>query len=193
MLEVLKSDSFKKSLELINVNYPNLKQEGVIRNAILDELNRIFKNENSSKKAFAEHPRLAGKRVDLSIVDREELKTPFLIEFKFQFSNDYHGLSRFKEVIEHDFQRSMGERQTDLFVLIVVSWDKESKREFDKKWDLSSNLDRFVGSDENWKNRITDTFHSFDDCQLDELDFVINRPYETNYKFFLLSRNCKKQ
>jgi len=53
---IIKSESFKKILEKINVNYSNLKQENLIRNAVLELYNHEY--ETSNIKAFAEHPRL---------------------------------------------------------------------------------------------------------------------------------------
>ena len=44
-------------------------------------------------QAFAEHPRENKTRVDLSIVNKNNAKTPIKIEFKFQFSGDFKNLA----------------------------------------------------------------------------------------------------
>jgi len=53
---IIKSDDFESVLEKINTNYSNLKQEGIIRNAILELYNEKYANEQF--RAFAEHPRV---------------------------------------------------------------------------------------------------------------------------------------
>lgn len=84
--KIILSDEFKKELERISVNYNNLKQENVIRNYILEKLNEYFiENGCNNKKAFAEHPRVKGSRVDLSIVDCNDLINPYNIELNINF------------------------------------------------------------------------------------------------------------
>ena len=189
ILKILKSKSFEGSLASINSNYPNLKQELLIRNSILEELNSGFKNNNSSYKAFAEHPRCGGLRVDLSIIDNMKLDNPFLVEFKYQFTNDYKAFSKFKDVIEHDFQRMINEKQIDLFILVVSSWDKDKKREFDEKWKISPNLNYYLCKDDKWKRNIDEQFFGFKNSCLDKVDIIIDEPFQTTYNFFILSKN----
>ena len=100
---IIKSDDFESVLEKINTNYSNLKQEGIIRNAILELYNEKYANEQF--RAFAEHPRVqknngedkrkSSNRVDLSITDlhllvecKKELKPKtYNIELKYHFPN----------------------------------------------------------------------------------------------------------
>ena len=84
ILDIINSDSFKKNLVKINNNYNNLKQENHIRNYILEQINEyLIANNCINHRAFAEHPRIDGCRVDLSIVNQECIKNPYKIEFKY--------------------------------------------------------------------------------------------------------------
>lgn len=167
---ILCSHAFKERLDLICRNYSNLKQESHIRNAILE----LF-NENCPKeyRAFAEHPRNYGRRVDLSIINRNDLEHPFTVEFKYNFSRDANSFLDYYNTINDDFNRDVqngvfrnsnkeyvkfGKKEerpsnewkpnlTSLFILIVAQWktDKESvKPVFDNIWGINSNLSRYV-------------------------------------------------
>ena len=93
---VIKSKSFMEILEKINVNYSNLKQENLIRNAVLELYNEEFSTSNI--KAFAEHPRLEKNnegekingRVDLSIVNKQHLDKLYKIEIQKPYQTKYH-------------------------------------------------------------------------------------------------------
>lgn len=66
ILDIINAKSFKEHLKKINSNYSNLKQENYIRNYILEELNQYLAiTHNTHYRAFAEHPRVNGYRVDL--------------------------------------------------------------------------------------------------------------------------------
>lgn len=128
--QIINSNPFKERLSSICTNYSNLKQENLIRNFILEELNKGFVNTNF--KAFAEHPRLNTTRADLGIVDCYKPKDPFKVEFKYQFCKDNFDLSDYGFVIRRDFE----ERKSDLFILTIANWDIEEKQKFDKKWGI---------------------------------------------------------
>jgi hypothetical protein len=188
ILETLNSPLFKDRLISINENYPNLKQENVIKNSVLELLNDQFKSNNPSLKAFAEHPRAKNSRVDLSIINYNSLTTPYLVEFKFQYTNDFKQFLNYKSFIDNDFQRAVCDKQSDLFILIVSHWTKSEKHEFDHKWGLTSNLSRFLSHKEEWKDNLNKLFCEYPNVKLDELSITVAEPYETNYNFFIISR-----
>jgi len=188
LLEILNSGAFKKKLNDININYPNLKQENVIRNSILELLNSNFQKSNPSLKTFAEHPRDKSSRVDLSIINEHELLNPFLIEFKFQYTNDFKQFLDYERFVERDFQRIVCNKQSDLFILIISHWDKTDKHAFDKKWGLTSNLSRFLSLEETWKKNIGNLLCKFENTELQELKIEVPQPYKTTYDFFIISR-----
>jgi len=188
ILEILNSPLFKSRLISINENYPNLKQENVIRNAVLELLNDQFKSDKSSLKAFAEHPRTKNSRVDLSVINKHDLTTPYLVEFKFQYTNDFKQFLNYKFFIDNDFQRAVCAKQSDLFILIVSHWRKPEKHEFDSIYGLTSNLSRFLSLNENWKGNLNKLFCEYQNVKLDELSITVDEPYSTNYDFFVISR-----
>lgn len=127
--EIIKSKKFRNKLNSLNDNYSNQKQELLIRNIILEELNEHFHSNNySNLKAFAEHPRVDKARVDLSVVNTENLDNPILIELKYQFTNDFKQLTNYKDVVYADFEN----RKSDLFILIISNWEKKDKKSLTK-------------------------------------------------------------
>ena len=187
---IINSEEFRKKLETISANYTNLKQENVIRNYILERLNEyFFENWDSEKKAFAEHPRHNGSRVDLSIIDRNKLdQPPYKIEFKYQFSGDNKNMTDYARIIEKDFEL----RKSDLFILIIAHWKKSDKKDFDEKWGISSNLSRFISANEEWTANITQAFKTFektDNSKLIEFEKIqIEKPFNMEYYFYVLKR-----
>lgn len=131
IVDVISSEAFILRLNEINTNYPNLKQEGLIRNSILELLNRNFNRLNEHRKAFAEHPRDKHCRVDLSIVDKLGWSLPYLVEFKFQYTGDFKQFLDFRRFVDNDFERTVCGKQTDLFILIVADWNVSEKHDFD--------------------------------------------------------------
>jgi len=184
--KIIKSKVFKNKLNFLNENYSNQKQELLIRNIILEELNEYFNSNNlSDLKAFAEHPRVHKARVDLSIVNKQDIENPILIELKYQFTNDFKQLINYKGVIEKDFEN----RKSDMFILIISNWEKEKKKKFDKKWGISSNLSRYISKKAEWNTNIENTLNSFDQAELEVFDKIeIDKPYPTEYYFYNLKR-----
>jgi hypothetical protein len=184
--EIIKSKKFKNKLNFLNENYSNQKQELLIRNIILEELNEYFNSNNlSNLKAFAEHPRVDKARVDLSIVNKQDIENPILIELKYQFTNDFKQLINYKGVIEKDFEN----RKSDMFILIISNWVKEKKKEFDKEWKISSDLSRYISKKTEWKTNIENTLNSFEQAELEMFDKIeIDKPYPTEYYFYNLKR-----
>tara|TARA_R110000868_G_scaffold71713_2_gene209703 strand:- start:31844 stop:32218 length:375 start_codon:yes stop_codon:yes gene_type:complete len=113
--QILNSNAFKEKLSTVNLNFSNLKQESNIRNIVLEELNQIF--NNNTIKAFAEHPRIKGSRVDLSIIDQKDIKNPYKVEFKYQFTKDGKKMKNYHRIINKDFEF----RQSDLFILTIAN------------------------------------------------------------------------
>lgn len=186
ILQIINSIKFRENLIKINSSYSNLKQEGLIRSLILEELNSHFCSINrSSLKAFAEHPRIEGTRIDLSIVDSFNIEKPFKIEFKYQFSKDSNCLKDYWKVINKDFEV----RNSDLFILIICDWNIKEKKEYDKKWGITSNLSRYIAKNMEWKENIIESFKRFNKAQLIECEKIaITEPYKTEYYFYMLSR-----
>lgn len=181
--DIIDSQQFKDKLIQINNNYSNLKQESFIRNTVLEELNNIFSNDSLTIKAFAEHPRINGSRVDLSIIESNDLENPFKIEFKFQFSND--GMINYHRVIQKDFI----DRKSDLFILIIADWNIAVKKKYDKEWGITSNLSRYVSKNDQWKEDLRKSFKQFENGELIEFEKLeINLPYNTEYYFYILKR-----
>lgn len=186
LLKAFRSQDFNRRLGIINKCYPNLKQELHIRNALLEILNTDLLPE--SQKAFAEHPRDKGSRVDLSIVERGKEEEPYLIEFKFQYTNDFKMFLDYERFITKDFGRIVLGKQTDAFILIISYWNKVDKHEFDTKWGLKSELSRFLSLDEVWRTNVTSLFSKFTEANLTELTVKVSEPYETYYEFFIMTR-----
>lgn len=180
--KIIDSDSFKTKLSIISHNYSNLKQENNIRNIILEEL-KVW--NNTTTRAFAEHPRINGSRVDLSIIDQNDLENPYKIEFKFQFTKDANQMKNYQQVICNDFIL----RKSDLFILTISNWDIEDKKAFDKKWNISSNLSRYISKTDDWKKNIKKSFDKFPSTELIKLEKIITEsPYRMKYYFYILKR-----
>ncbi|HAD79809.1 hypothetical protein [Empedobacter falsenii] len=184
ILDIINSNSFKENLLKINNNYNNLKQENHIRNYILEEINEfLITNNYSSHRAFAEHPRVDGCRVDLSIVDKESPKNPYKIEFKYQFSGDNNNMSNYWKVIKKDFEF----RSSDLFILIISNWNKKEKEIFDNQWGISSNLSRYISKNDKWKDNIRNSFNTIENTVLIETEKItLSFPFEIDYYFYIL-------
>lgn len=184
ILDIINSDSFKKNLVKINNNYNNLKQENHIRNYILEQINEyLIANNCINHRAFAEHPRIDGCRVDLSIVNQECIKNPYKIEFKYQFSGDNNNMLNYWKVIKKDFELE----SSDLFILIISNWDKKEKERFDNKWGISSNLSRYISNKDNWKDNIRSSFQTIENTILIETEKItLSFPFEIDYYFYIL-------
>jgi hypothetical protein len=181
--KIINSNSFKQRLSPLSSNYPNLKQENLIRNYILEELNKEF--AQTDFKAFAEHPRMDTTRVDLGVINSKDLQHPFKVEFKYQFSKDNFDLSDYGFVIRRDFE----ERQSDLFILTIAHWDIQKKIEFDKHWGIDSNLSRFVSKSDAWKTNIKKCFDSFENTELTVFPKIeVDSPFDMEYHFYMLRR-----
>lgn len=194
---LIKSDDFKKIVEKINSNYFNLKQEGVIRNAILELYNERYANEKY--RAFAEHPRIektteidkirSSSRVDLSIVNKDSVTMPYKIEFKYHFSKHRNDFLNYKESIRREFIN----RESDMFILVIADCDKSEKEPYDKQWGISTNLSKYMSGNDHWKDNVKNSFSAIvceeGNCELLEVvDISIYTPYLTNYYFYILKK-----
>lgn len=189
--EVITSDIFSQNLIEINENFFNLKQESHIRNLILVQLNKTFKLSGLAYKAISEYPRINQTRVDLSIVDLNQPDKIFTIEFKFQLIGDYkNGLipDRTKE-IEYD----LVQKNSDLFILIIVEWNDEQKLIFDNKYSLNTSLTRYnKGNNSNWEQSVKNLlikFSAINNCPQEIIQ--IDYPYLTTYRFYFLQNPNK--
>lgn|SRR5690554_1894846 len=181
--QIINSNHFKNKLSKVSDNFSNLKQENHIRNIILEELNQIF--DNNTVKAFAEHPRINGSRVDLSIIEQKDIKNPFKVEFKYQFTKDSKEMVNYHRTINKDFEL----RQSNLFILTIANWNIDKKKEFDEKWGITSNLSRYISKHNNWKTNILESFKRFEKTELIEFEKIkFNKPYEIEYNFYILKR-----
>ncbi len=179
IIEIIKSENFKSKLEIINENYPNLKQEQFIRNAILEIFNSDRKEE---LKAFAEH-RIKGTRIDLSVVNYQHKEKAFKIELKYQFSKDSKNMTKYVGTIEKDFVK----RESDMFILIIAHWERKEKDEHNK-WGIGSNLNKFLSSTNEWKQNIDVEFMKIKDSELEKHKIDIVRQYSMEYYFYILKK-----
>ena len=124
----------------------------------------------------------------MSIVNKNNLLDPFLVEFKFQYTNDFKQFRNYKIFIERDFQRFICNKQSDIFILIICSWKKLGKFTYDNEWGITSNLSRFLSANEQWRNNIKNLFCEYQETVIDELNIEVAEPYMTNYNFFIISR-----
>lgn len=187
LLSIIESPLLQERLEVICRNYPNQKQELHIRNSILEIFNECNSPVNSHMKAVAES-RINGKKVDLCIVNRNELDNPFKIEFKFQFSKDFNRFKKFNSIIQNDFET----RESDAFVLIVAHWNKELKAQFDSEWKITPNLNQYIcplnQEQSEWQKNIRELLKMFQPSHLDIVEKKIQDPYPVKYTFYLLLR-----
>lgn len=198
---LITSDDLKKMLEKININYSNLKQEGLIRNAILELYNEKYADEQY--RAFAEHPRTNGKditksnnRVDLSITnlklfnDKNEAKT-YNVELKYHFPKHRKKFLDYKQSIVSEFK----DRKSDMFILIVADWNSDEKGKFDKKWNIKTDLSKYLSSDNKWEQNLQDCFNEVI-CELIDyksefmeiIKIEIDKPYFTKYNFYIIKK-----
>lgn len=188
---IISSNNFHENLAEINENFFNLKQESHIRNVLLIHINNFFKKNHINYKALSEHPRINNTRVDLSIVNLDYLDEIFKIELKFQLVGDYkqnHLIHR-KNEIAYDFQ----EKESDLFILIVIEWDDYEKLAFDKTCGLEKSLINYnKGNLVNWREAISLLFQSFQNTTLHmHKKIEISKPYKTAYQFYFLTNENK--
>lgn len=194
--DILNSDSFKDSLEKINLNYSNLKQENFIRNVILELYNAEYSTPDV--KAFAEHPRLEKNdegqkingRVDLSIVNKSYLEKPYKIEIKYHFTKHRNNFLDYTESIKNEFCI----RKSDMFILIVQTVNIEEKNKFDDYWGIETKLTKYQSKSDNWKENLINCFNDItvnieNSCELSEsIKIEIQKPYQTQYHFYILSK-----
>ncbi|WP_218599748.1 hypothetical protein [Polaribacter sp. NJDZ03] len=183
--EIINSQKFKNKLIFLNHNYSNQKQELLIRNILLEELNEYFNSNNfTDLKAFAEI-RVGKVRIDLTVIDIKNIDNPVRIELKYQFTNDFKQFLNYKGVIYNDFEN----RKSDMFILIISNWKKEDKKVFDNKWKISPDLSKYITSSDNWKVNIESILKSFKQAELEIFNkLTINKPYRTEYYFYNLKR-----
>lgn len=187
--ETVSSASFQQRLNEINIHFFNLKQESHIRNALLIELNQYFQQQHLSYTAISEYPRINNTRVDLSIVDLETRAVIYKVEFKFQLTGDYKArdlVYRHREV-EYDFI----EKDSDLFVLIVIDWDDAKKREYDLSLGLLASLTQYnKGNTPTWRDTVASIFAHYPQAQFNQSEKIsLTAPYPTDYHFYYLSKS----
>lgn len=197
---LIKSDDFKKALEKINGNYSNLKQENLIRNAVLELYNEECSASNI--KAFAEHPRLEKNdekekincRVDLSIVNKQHLDKPYKIEFKYHFTKHRNNFLNYSESIKNEFII----RQSNMFILIVQTVNTDEKNEYDDFWGIDTKLTKYQSKTDDWQENLMNCYNEItnvveNSCELFEpIKIEIQKPYQTQYHFYILSQKQNK-
>jgi hypothetical protein len=186
--KILQSDRFKKELLRIAYNYPNLKQELFIRNALLEILNEHYREPPScTLRAFAEKRRVRSSRYDMAIVDKNSPDRYFKVEFKYQFGRDVNTVMKVEKLITHD----LIEKSSDLFILIVSEFDTIKKTKFDGKWGIKTNLSRFVSSFDEWHPKLFDSIASVKDVVLKNyISIPIQMElYPCAYHFYFIMRN----
>ena len=182
---IIKSPKFEARLEGINKNYPNIKQEIPIRNLLLEMINEDFFAHSFDYRAFAEfyHPDNSKKRVDLTLVRKGHSEERYLIELKYQFSNDYLRFDKYDQVVQNDFEV----RKSDLFILIVAHWNKEETKKFQEEWNPTPNLNKFIATKDCWKTNIPNLLNTYGDCS-EPISYTAEEYHSTDYNFYLLRR-----
>ena len=196
LLSIIKSNEFKEKLNELNDNFFNLKQELHIRDLLL----ALFNKYHSQKglRAIAEHPRLEKEkttekertsytRVDLSLVDEKNPKTPFKIELKYHFPKDKGGFSEYQESIQKHF---IG-RNSNGFILIVCDSDKDLREKFEEKWNIDTIFPKLSKEDNIWKENLEEKFKNTADSQAYFFEITVEKPFETTYHFFILEERKK--
>lgn len=188
--DIIESPLLHERLKVIARNYPNLKQELHIRNAILEIFNECNAPVNPHMKAVAEH-RVNGNRVDLCILNKNELQEPFKVELKFQFSADFNRFEKYRPIIESDLEK----RESDAFILIVANWKKQAKADFDQKWKLTPSLNKYICNDDSkdplWKTNLERHLNSFDRTTVELFELETEDPYPVTYSFYLLLKHSE--
>ena len=193
LLSIIESDEFKNKLNELNDNFFNLKQEIHIRNLLVELFNQ--KHKEQGERAIAEHPRLEKEkttekertsytRVDLSLVDEKNPKTPFKIELKYHLPKDKGGFSEYQESIQKHF---IG-RNSNGFILIVCDSDKNLREKFEEKWDIDTIFSKLSKEDNIWKENLKSKFEETSNAQAHFFEITIEKPFETTYHFFILKR-----
>ena len=193
LLSIIESDEFKEKLNELNDNFFNLKQEIHIRNLLVELFNQKHKEEG--ERAIAEHPRLEKEkttekertsytRVDLSLVDEKNPKTPFKIELKYHFPKDKGGFSEYQESIQKHF---IG-RNSNGFILIVCDSDKILREKFEEKWNIDTIFPKLSKEDNIWKENLEEKFKNTADSQAYFFEITVEKPFKTSYHFFILER-----
>lgn len=191
--EIVHSVHFYQRLNEINLHFFNLKQESHIRNALLIELNQYFHQHDLAYSAISEYPRINNTRVDLSIVDLETRAVIYKVEFKFQLIGDYKArdlVYRHREV-EYDFV----EKDSDLFVLIVIDWDDMAKRAYDLSRGFVSSLTQYnKGDNQAWPETVQSIFAYYPQAEFQQSEKIsLNSPYATDYHFYYLAKPTAPQ
>ena len=196
LLSIIESDEFRVQLSELNDNFFNLKQEIHIRNLLVELFNQKHKEEG--ERAIAEHPRLEKEkttekertsytRVDLSLVDEKNPKTPFKIELKYHFPKDKGGFSEYQESIQKHFF----DRGSNGFILIVCDSDKDLREKFEEKWNIDTIFPKLSKQDNIWKENLEEKFKNTADSQAYFFEITVEKPFETTYHFFILSERKK--
>lgn len=201
--EILSSREFGDRLEQVNDNFPNLKQEHLIRDVILT----IYNQQNTPNyRAFSEHPRkwkLSNEaeskkkigRVDLSFNKANELDDVYKIELKFFFTKDI------KNGRNNSIEKNFIKKECDLLMIIVQEFlDVKAKEAYDKTWGIDTNLLRYqLGANLREKQIFLDSklkfksleyqFERVDNGQVhDMIQVEVRKPYKTRYTFCFLER-----
>jgi len=190
VISVLESAEFLTRLNQVNKHFPNLKQESLIRNSILELLNEKFLG--NEQRAFAEHPKVGTKRIDLSIHDQSN-KQSFCIEFKFQFTNDFGMFINYKKLVDNDFHRILRDDiHCDMFILIVSRWNIQEKEDYEQQWGVHSSkqsLSKYLSKGTEWKDNLVALFDNYSDvAQTMTIERTVNEPYKTDYSFYIMNR-----
>ena len=147
-------------MEVIHSNFFNLKQEGHIRDLVLELFNE---NRDDNLFSVAEYPRNGLKRVDYCILKKgkEKFEIEYTVEYKFQFSGDFKNFKKFdsddkgfEKVFKSDFDtKKVNDKKTDCFILFVADWEDE----FEKRSAMEGKFDNMKISrfqtDKNWRTK----------------------------------------
>ncbi len=191
--QIIASEDFKRRIILIAKNYFNLKQELFIRNYIVEQFNSIYSNQ-FSVKAIAEYPRDGNSKVDISLIKEGNFDKPFLIELKYNFSNDNRSFSAYENTIRGDFCIDRVKTlsiDTSMFILIVAHWDKSLMDTYSNLIGVKHNLNKYIANEGVlWKNNLNNLFCVFksEGHRVFEIKHEILEPFKIEYNFFIMTR-----
>lgn len=187
--QILKSETFAKEISRIAHNFPNVKQEYLIRNLLIILLNEELAKQTDSIRVFADHPR-RGNQYDMSIVDKNLVTSSpkqscYKVDFKYQFSNDF----RTRKTLHAFFDECFIKRDTELFIYILAHKEIEKKQKFDKDWGITSNLGHYICRSSDWLDLMNDAVATHPQIIRNEpISLYINEHYTKEYHFFLMER-----
>ena len=191
--EVILSPDFDVCLNRIAENFPNIRQDITLRNALVMQLNdKLIALNKSSIKVFTEHPitEIAHggvlKRVqyDFSFVNQQE-KEPYTIAMKYKFSGELTTSVEFMRLFRADFI----DREADLYLLILTDADLEKQNLYDKSWGINTEFIELFSREKDWLKAAISAIKTSDEVTTEEpIHKIVSQPFHKDYWIFLIEK-----